>query len=89
MGFEGFVNAKVLVQALRRVGREVDREKLIEAFEQMDFYSPGIGANINFSKEDHQGLDQVYPTLVKSGKLILINDWAEVDPCRSNSTRGR
>jgi branched-chain amino acid transport system substrate-binding protein len=89
VGFEGFVNAKVLVQALRRVGREVDRERLIEAFEQMDFYSPGIGANINFSKDDHQGLDQVYPTQVRSGKLVLINDWAEVDPCRSQTGHGR
>jgi len=89
VGFEGFVNAKVLVQALRRVGREVDRERLIEAFEQMDFYSPGIGANINFSKDDHQGLDQVYPTQVRGGKLVLINDWAEVDPCRSQTGHGR
>jgi ABC-type branched-subunit amino acid transport system substrate-binding protein len=82
VSFEGFVNAKVLVQALRRVGREVSRERFIEAFEQMEFYSPGIGANINFSKNDHQGLDQVYFTLVKDGKLVLITDWSQVKPYR-------
>ncbi len=87
VGFEGFVNAKVLVQALRRTGRDLTREKLIEAFEQLDFYSPGIGANINFSAENHQGLDQVYMTLVKNGKLALVNDWSEVNPCRSNGVK--
>jgi ABC-type branched-subunit amino acid transport system substrate-binding protein len=84
VGFEGFVNAKVLVQALRRTGRDLTRERLIEAFEQMDFYSPGIGANINFGKDNHQGLDQVYPTLVKDGKLVLVNDWSQFKPCQAH-----
>jgi branched-chain amino acid transport system substrate-binding protein len=80
VSFEGFVNAKVLVQALRRVGREATREKLISELEQMEFYSPGIGANINFSKNDHQGLHQVYITAVKNGKLVLVTDWLEACP---------
>ena len=83
VGFEGFVNAKVLVQALRRVGRELTRERFIEAFEQMDYYSPGIGADINFSKNNRQGLDQVYLTVVKDGKLVLVTDWSEIKPCRA------
>jgi branched-chain amino acid transport system substrate-binding protein len=87
VGFEGFVNAKVLVQALRRAGRDLTREKFIEAFEQMDFYSPGIGANINFGKDNHQGLDQVYLTLVKDGKLVLVNDWSEFKPCRAQTIK--
>ncbi|MGE5311766.1 MAG: ABC transporter substrate-binding protein [Nitrospirota bacterium] len=78
VGFEGFVNAKVVVQALRRLGREVTREKFIEAIEHMEFYSPGIGANINFSETDHQGLDQVYLTGVRNGRLVLFTDWSEV-----------
>jgi ABC-type branched-subunit amino acid transport system substrate-binding protein len=87
VGFEGFVNAKVLVQALRRAGRDLTREKFIEAFEQMDLYSPGIGANINFGKDNHQGLDQVYLTLVKGGKLVLVNDWSEFKPCRAQTIK--
>jgi ABC-type branched-subunit amino acid transport system substrate-binding protein len=83
VGFEGFVNAKVLVQALRRIGREVTREKFIEAIEHMEFYSPGIGASINFSETDHQGLDQVYLTRVRNGRLVLFTDWSEVQPHRA------
>lgn len=82
VSFEGYVNAKVLVQALRRVGREVTRERFIEEVEQMEFYSPGIGANISFGKKNHQGLDRVYVTMVKDGKLVLLNEWSQVKPCR-------
>ena len=79
VGFEGFVNAKVLVQALRRVGRDITRDKFIEAMEQMDFYSPGIGANINFSKDDHQGLHMVYLTQIRQGNLALITHWSDAE----------
>jgi len=85
VGFEGFVNAKVLVQALRRIGREVTREKFIEAIEHMEFYSPGIGANINFTEKDHQGLDQVYLTRVRNGRLVLFTDWSEVRSHRAGA----
>ena len=79
VGFEAFVNAKVLVQALRRTGHEVTREKYIEAIEDTDFYSPGIGSNINFGKFDHQGLHDVYLTAVRNGKLALVKDWSDLD----------
>jgi hypothetical protein len=80
------VNAKVVVQALRRLGREVTREKFIEAIEHMEFYSPGIGANINFSDKDHQGLDQVYLTGVRNGRLVLFTDWSQVRAPRAAAT---
>lgn len=78
-GFEGFVNAKVLVQALWRTGRDVTREKYVDAIEQMDCYSPGIGSDIYFGKLDHQGLHNVYLTAVRKGRLALVTDWSEID----------
>ena len=71
-GFEGFVNMKVLVEALRRIGSEVTRDRLIEVLEQMEYYSPGIGTNINLSKTDHQGFHQVYMTTIRGGRLVLL-----------------
>ncbi len=88
-GFEAFVNAKVLVQALWRTGREVTREKYIEAIEQMDFYSPGIGSNINFGKLDHQGLHDVYLTAVRNGRLALVKDWSEIDKTNARPAAGQ
>ena len=89
VGFEGFVNAKVLVQALRRTGRGITREKYIEAIEQMDFYSPGIGSDINFGKNDHQGLHEVYLTSVRNGKLALVTDWPELEQTSACPAAGR
>ncbi len=88
-GFEGFVNAKVLVQALWRTGRELTRENYIEAIEGMDFYSPGIGSSVNFGKLDHQGLHDVYLTAVRNGRLTLVTDWSELDKTNACPAAGQ
>lgn len=70
-GLEGFVNAKVLAEGLRRCGGNLTREGLIEALESIRDYSAGIGAAVTFSENDHQGLDRVYLTSIEDGKFIL------------------
>lgn len=77
VSFEGFINAKVLVEGLRRMGREVNRERLVETLERMEEYSPGIGSNITFGPERRQGLDMVYFTRIQNGKLRLVTDWVK------------
>lgn len=53
-GLEGFINAKVLVEALRRAGRKPTREGLIAALESMRGYDVG-GLTINYAAGSHQG----------------------------------
>jgi len=77
VSFEGFINAKVLVEGLRRTGREVNRERLVEVLEKMEEYSPGIGSNITYGPKRHQGLDMVYFTRIRKGKLHLVTDWVK------------
>ena len=89
VGFEAFVNAKVLVEALWRTGRDVTREKYIETIEGMDFYSPGIGADISFGKLDHQGLREVYLTAVQNGRIVLVTDWAQLDKTTAGPAAGQ
>jgi branched-chain amino acid transport system substrate-binding protein len=74
VGFEGFINAKILVEGLRRSGRDITREKFIDAIEGMNKYFVGIGASVNFGPQDHQGLNQVYFTEIKGGELVLVTD---------------
>lgn len=74
VGFEGFVNAKILVEGLRRSGRDITRERFIDAIESLKKYFVGIGAEVNFGPDDHQGLDQVYFTRIKDGRLVLETD---------------
>ena len=78
VGFEGFINAKILVEGLRRSGRDITREKFIDAIESIQKYFVGIGASVNFGPQDHQGLDQVYFTRIKGAQLVLITDWKKM-----------
>lgn len=72
VSFEGFVNAMVLIEALRRAGRDISRESFIRALESIKEHYVGIGAVINFGPRDHQGMDDVYLTQVKNGQLQLL-----------------
>ncbi|NOR54203.1 MAG: ABC transporter substrate-binding protein [Candidatus Aminicenantes bacterium] len=72
VSFEGFVNAMVLIEALRRAGRDISRESFIRALESIKEHYVGIGASINFGPRDHQGMDDVYLTQVKNGQLQLL-----------------
>ena len=78
VGLEGYINAKVLVEGLRRAGRNLDRERFINAIESIRDYSLGIANTLSFSPNDHQGFDRVYFTRFKEGKFVLIADWKEV-----------
>lgn len=53
---EGFVNAKVLVEGLRRAGPKPDRARLHAALEGMGKYDVG-GLELSYSSTDHTGLD--------------------------------
>lgn len=87
VSFEGFINAKVMVEILRRAGRDLSRVKFLETVERMESYSPGIGADIHFGRNDHQGLDQVYLTVVKDGRLVPYGDRLLPRPGRAPAER--
>lgn len=53
---EGFAAAKVLVEGLRRAGPKPSREKIQAALESIRKLDIG-GLEVNFSPEDHTGLD--------------------------------
>ena len=72
MSLEGFINARILIEALRRAGRDITREGFIRALESIREHYVGIGAVINFGPHDHQGIDKVYLTEVRNGKLELL-----------------
>jgi len=73
VSLEGYINAKVLVEGLKRASRELDREKFIEAIESIHELDLGIDNLLSFSPQDHQGLERVYFTHLKDGKFIWRN----------------
>lgn len=74
LALEGFLSAKLFVEAMKRKGNNPDRESLITILEDMHDVDIGIGENVNFSSIDHQGLDRVYITRIENGKIIYLQD---------------
>jgi ABC-type branched-subunit amino acid transport system substrate-binding protein len=74
VSFEGFLSAKLFVEAMKKNGVNPDRENLIRILEEMNDTDIGIGENINFGRLDHQGLDRVYITTIENGKIIYLQD---------------
>lgn len=79
VGFEGYINARVLVEGLDRAGRDLTREGFIAAVESIQNYALGSDLEISFGNDDHQGLDQVYFTLLENGEFVLVQDWTEIE----------
>lgn len=72
VGLEGYLNARVLCEGLRRCGKNVNREAFIDAVETISDYDLGIDNTLSFSPRDHQGLDQVYLTRLEDGHFVPI-----------------
>jgi ABC-type branched-subunit amino acid transport system substrate-binding protein len=65
-GLEGFINAKVLAEALRRADRGLTRERLAAALESMRGYDVG-GLTVTFTPSNHQGSRFVDVVVVGTG----------------------
>jgi branched-chain amino acid transport system substrate-binding protein len=77
VSFEGFVDAMVLVEGLKRAGEDLNREKFITAIESIHSMNFGLGPLLilNYSAADHKGFDRVYPTVVRNGQPVPITNW--------------
>jgi ABC-type branched-subunit amino acid transport system substrate-binding protein len=75
VGLEGFLNAKIMVEALRRAGRQLTREGLISAIESIRDYELGPGMSITYGPGDRQGLERVYFTRLREGRFVPFTDW--------------
>ena len=60
---EGFIAAKVLVEGLRRAGRDLTREKLVTALETLNDYDVG-GFTVTYTAADHGGSRYVELTAI-------------------------
>ncbi len=74
VSLEGFLNAKLMVEILRRLGPFPRRHNIQAVVEHMNSFDLGIDVNVSFGKKNHQGLDSVYLTTVKDGCFVQIPD---------------
>ena len=75
VSLEGFVNAKLLVEILNRLGDNPTRDKLEEAVFSVREFDLGIGELISFSPQRRQGMQRRYYTVVEQDRFIPLNDW--------------
>jgi ABC-type branched-subunit amino acid transport system substrate-binding protein len=62
VSFEGYIDASILAEAVKRVGRDIDTEKLVDELERMHDFDLGLGGPVTFSPNDHQGSHKVSGT---------------------------
>ena len=62
VSLEGYVDATVLVAALKQNGAQLDTEKLVATFENLRDLDIGLGTPMTFSPSEHQGVHKVWGT---------------------------
>jgi branched-chain amino acid transport system substrate-binding protein len=82
VSLEGFVDAMVLVEGLKRAGKDLTREGLIRGIESIHDLDLGLGPQLklDYSAKDHKGFDNVLPTVVRGGRAVPFTDWSTAAP---------
>jgi ABC-type branched-subunit amino acid transport system substrate-binding protein len=75
---EGYLATKVFVEVLKRAGKNLTREGFIDTLEGIKDLDIEAGNKISFAKDNHQGSQTVYPTVIHAGKFDPITDWNAV-----------
>ena len=80
VSLEGFVDAMVMVEGLKRAGKDLTREGLIRGIESIHEEDLGLGPQLklNYSAKHHKGFDHVLPTVVRGGRAVPFPDWLTV-----------
>jgi ABC-type branched-subunit amino acid transport system substrate-binding protein len=74
VSLEGYIVGNLFAEGLRRAGRDVDTEKLVDTFEAMRDYDMGVGAIVSFNLSEHQGSHKVWGTVIDDqGHFKLID----------------
>jgi len=82
VSLEGFVNAMVMVEGLKRAGKDLTREGLIRGIESIHDHDLGLGPELklNYSAKEHKGFDHVIPTVILGGRAVPFTDWSTAAP---------
>ena len=77
VSLEGFINAKLMVEILRRLGDKPERSQLERAVFTVQDFDLGIGERVSFGPGRRQGLQQVYYTVVEKGRFVTLDNWED------------
>lgn len=77
VSLEGFIDAKLMVEILRRLGDRPERSQLQQAVFTVQDFDLGIDERASFGPDRRQGLQQVYYTVVDEGRFVLLDNWED------------
>ena len=77
VSLEGFLDAKLMVEILNRLGENPERTNLEDAVFTVKDYDLGIGELVSFSESRRQGLQQVYYTIVEDDRFVTLDSWED------------
>lgn len=75
--FYGFITAKVLVEGLKRAGKNPTRKRLVNGLETLNKWESGAFPPITYSSKDHAATESVILVQVKDGVQTVITDWVD------------
>jgi branched-chain amino acid transport system substrate-binding protein len=67
----GCVSARVLVEALRRAGKDLTRESLIVALNGLKNFETGLTPPVSFDAGNHMGLSSIMPIAIRKGEFVV------------------
>ncbi len=75
VSMEGFLNAKLLVELLKRLGPQPGRAQIAATVDGIQDLELGIGSKVTFAGQRNQASDAVFYTTVDEGRFVPITDW--------------
>jgi ABC-type branched-subunit amino acid transport system substrate-binding protein len=78
VSLEGFVDAMLMVEGIKRAAKDLTREGLIRGIESIHEEDLGLGPQLklSYSAKHHKGFDHVIPTVVRGGRAVPFTDWS-------------
>ncbi len=62
VSFESYINAKIMLDGLKKAGPQPDSDKLVNALESIHGLDLGLGSTIGYSPSEHQAIHKVWGT---------------------------
>ena len=75
----GYGIAKVLCEGIRRAGKDLTREKLVDALETLDAYDTGIFPPVTYGKDNRKGTDaaRILKVDKEEKNFVVETDWLQ------------
>jgi ABC-type branched-subunit amino acid transport system substrate-binding protein len=70
VSLEGYIVARIFVEALRGDGPAPDRQSIIDSLEKLHNLDIGLGIPISFGPDKHQAVHRVWPTVISNGRFV-------------------